>query len=269
MSFKKIGLIAGEGRFPIIFAQKAKLNNVDIIAVGIKSKTNKKLKKYVEKAYYVKLGEFKKLINYFKKHNIKVAVMAGKVPKVSIFDKRIIADKELKELLNRVKDKKDVSLLKEIGNVLQLNGIEVLKSTIYMEEFLANKGNITKRKPTQQEQEDIEFGKKIAKEIAHLDIGQTIVVKDKAVLAVEAIEHTDQTIKRASKLGKKDVVVVKVARPNQDMRFDVPAIGVKTIKFLIKAKAKVLALESGRTFIFDKEEIKRLADKHNISIVVF
>lgn len=264
----RVGLIAGEGKLPIILAKNAREEGVEVSAVGIKGKTNKKLRKYVEDFHLVKLGQLNELVQYFKNRSLKKVVMAGKVPKIHLFDKvRFAMDKELVSLLEEVKDKKDDSLLKAVANYLQQRGLVLLDSTLWLKELLPEKGILTKSSPTDREKEDVEFGKKIAKNIAGLDIGQTVVIKEKAVLAVEAIEHTDKTIIRGGKLGNGGVVVVKVSRPEQDMRFDIPVVGLRTIKILRKAKANVLAVESGKTLFIEKEKIVNTADKAGISIV--
>lgn len=264
----RVGLIAGEGKLPLILAKNAKNEGVSISAVGIKGKTNKNLRKYVKDFHAVKLGQLNKLVQYFKKRSLKKVVMIGKVPKIHLFGKmRLAMDKELRNLLEDVRDKKDNSLLEAIANYLQQQGIILLDSTLWLKDLLPQEGVLTKIVPTGREKKDIVFGKEIAKKIAELDIGQTVVVKDKAVLAVEAIEHTDETIRRGGKLGKKGVVVVKVSRPNQDRRFDIPVVGLKTIKILKKFKAAVLAVESGKTLFIEKEKIIKTANKGGISIV--
>jgi len=269
ISFDKIGLIAGEGDFPIIFARNAKEKGIRVIAVGIKGKTKKELSSYVQELCFVKLGQLNRLLSFLKKHSITQAVMAGKVPKVSIFNTRLILDGQLQNLLKSVKDKKDDSLLKAVARYLEENGITLLESTMFLEDCLPDKAVLTSRQPTEREYKDIEFARTIAKDIAGLDIGQMVVVKDKTILAVEAIEHTDETIKRAGKFGRGDIVVVKVSRPNQDMRFDVPVVGLDTVKSLKRAKATVLAVEAKKTLFMDKDKVIEKADKEGISIVVF
>ncbi len=268
MSLNKVGLIAGEGKLPILLAENAKKQGVKIIAVGIKGKTDRKLRKYVDKLHLVKLGHLKELLDFLKENSLSKVVMIGKVPKIHLFDKmRLFADKELVDLLKKVKDKKDDSLLKAIANYLENEEIILLDSTMWLSDYLLDKGVLTSRNPTKKENEDIQFGKDIAKSIADLDIGQTVIVKDKAVLAVEAIEHTDEAIKRGGQLGGGNVVVVKVSRPNQDMRFDIPVIGLETIKSLKKARASVLAVENKKTLFIDKEEVINYANKYGITIV--
>jgi len=269
MFLQKIGLIAGEGKFPIIFAKNAKEKGIEIVAVGIEGKTKEELNKYVDELLLVKLGELSKLIAFLKQNSINQLVMAGKIPKIHLFDKNIALDRELKSLLDSVEDRKDDSLLKGVAKYLEKMGMTLLDSTIFLKDNLPEKGILTKRHPTDKEYENIEFGRSIAKRIAELDIGQTVVVKDKAVLAVEAIEHTDETIRRGGRLGNGDVIVVKVSRPKQDMRFDVPVVGLDTIKSLKQAKAKVLAVESKKTLFIDKSEIIEEADKSGISIIAF
>jgi len=264
----RLGLIAGGGDFPLLFARRAKARGISLICIALKDETSPELEKLVDKIYWISFGEVRQAVDLLKKENIKKAVMIGKITKARFFKDRPAVDDGGNLILKLAKDKKDITLFKAAAAYLKLRGITIVSSLICLKENLARKGCLTKREPTQKEWQDIRFGFRIAKRLAALDVGQTIVVKDKAVLAVEAIEGTDAAIKRGGALGNGDVVVVKAARPKQDMRFDIPVIGVHTINSLKEARASVLALEKNKTLIINQEELAKLADAAGISIVV-
>ncbi len=261
-----IGLIAGDGRFPLIFAEGVKKNGIKIIAIGLEDITAPILKDYVDKLYWIKVGQLGRLIKILKRENVKKVVMAGKVSKTLMFTK-IRPDIRAITLYMRLKDRKDDSLLLGIVSELEKEDIKVEEPTRYVPHLLAEKGVITKRKPKKDELKDIEFGWPIAKEMGRLDIGQTVVVKGRAVLAVEAIEGTDAAIRRGAELGRGGVVVIKAAKPKQDMRFDAPVVGLNTIQILKEAKAAALAVEAGKTILLEKEDMIKLADKEKICII--
>ena len=263
----RIALLAGNGRFPIIFAKAAKKKNVELIAIAINEEASKDLEKYVDKIYWLGVGELEKLSQILKQEKLTSCVMAGQVRHKLLFDKNIKIDEKMKELLSKVKDKKTDSLIGAVANRLEASGIKLLDSTIFLKDLLPEKGLLTKTPLDKSVLEDIEFGKDIAKSIAGLDIGQSIVVKDKVVLAVESIEGTDEAIKRGAQYGKEGVVVIKVSKPNQDMRFDVPIIGPDTIRLLKELKASSIAIEAKKTLIIDREEAINLANESNIGIV--
>ncbi|MFC1704374.1 LpxI family protein [Candidatus Omnitrophota bacterium] len=265
---KILGLIAGNGRFPVVFAQAAKRKaNVTIFAVGIKGDTSRELKKYVDKLFWVGPGELKKLLGMLKAGNISEVVMAGQVNPKNLFNKKIALDQDIKALLERVKDKKADTIFSAVAEKLQELGIQLIDSTIYLKDLMPPKGALTQRTPTPAEWDDIMFGKDIAKHIGHLDIGQTVCIKQKAILAIEALEGTDEAILRAGRLGNGNVTVVKVSKPQQDMRFDIPVIGMNTIKSLITAKACCLAIEAEKTLLLDREQCVAQANKKGICII--
>ena len=263
----RIGLIAGNGRFPIIFAESARKKDVEIIAIAINEETSQELEKFVNKIYWLGVGELERLLSILKQENIKHIVMAGQVRHKLLFDKKIKIDKKMQFLLGSLKNKKTDSIIGGVARLLQFKGVKVLSSIIFLSDYLPRKGVLTKQLPDARILKDIEFGRNIAKTIAGLDIGQSVVVKDKVVLAVESIEGTDEAVRRAAKYGKEGVVVVKVTKPRQDMRFDVPVIGPDTIRILSEVKASCLAIEAKKTLIIDKEETLRLADEANITII--
>jgi len=264
---KRIALLAGNGRFPVIFAKAAKKQNIEIIAIGINEETSKDLEKNVNKIYWIGVGELEKLFQILLQEKLTSCVMAGQVRHRLLFDKNIKLDKKMTELLGSVKDKKTDSLIGAVASRLELSGIKLLDSTTFLKDFLPEKGTLTKDSLDKRVLEDIEFGRTIAKSIASLDIGQTVVVKDKVILAVESIEGTDEAIKRGARYGKEGVVVVKVSKPNQDMRFDVPIIGPKTIELLKELKAACIAIEAQKTLIVDKKETIDLANESKIAVV--
>jgi DUF1009 family protein len=264
---EKIGLIAGNRKFPILFSQAAKKRNYYIVTVAIRGDTSPELRKYVDKMYWIGLDEFRRLFEIFKTENITKIVMAGQVSPRRLFSKEIERDEDLKGLLQAIKDKKADTLFAAVADKLEKEGFTLINSTTFMEEFLPQKGTLTKREPTLKDWEDISFGLELAKAIAHLDVGQTVAVKHKAIVAVEALEGTDNLIRRAGRIACGGITVVKVSKPRQDMRFDIPVVGLNTVKNLIRVKASCLAIEAGKTLFIDKEESVELADKKGISIV--
>jgi len=263
---RKIGLIAGNGKFPLIFAQEAKKVGTEVVALAIKKETSPSLENLVDRIHWVNVGQLGDLIEICKKEGITRAVMAGQVRHTRLFG-QVRLDARAMALLAGVKDKKANSLLGAVADELLREGIELIDSATYLSHLLPSPGILTRRKPTQNEWRDIEFGHKMAKEIAGLDIGQTVVVKDQTVLAVEGMDGTDRTIKRGGKLGRGDVVVVKVSKPQQDRRFDLPIIGEKTVEVLKQAKAKVLAFSARSTILLNREKVVKSANQNGISLV--
>ena len=263
----RIGLIAGNGRFPILFAREAKKREVEVIAIGINEETSKDIGQYVKKIYWLGVGELARLFQILRQERLTSVVMAGQVKHKLLFDKNIKIDKKMSELLDRVSDKKTDSLIGAVAGMLESSGMKLLDSTTFLSDYIPEKGMLTKHSLDQRVLEDIEFGRSIACSIAGIDIGQTVVVKDKVVLAVESIEGTDEAIKRGARYGKEGIVVIKVSKPDQDMRFDVPIIGPDTVRLLKNLKASCLAIEAKKTLIIDKEETIRMANEAGIGIV--
>jgi len=263
----RIGLLAGNGRFPIIFAESARKKGVEVIAIGINEETSKELEKFVYKIYWLGVGELEKLIGILKEENIRSIVMAGQVRHKLLFDNNIKIDKRMQFLLGGLRNKKTDSIIGAVARLLEFKGIKVLSSITFLSDYLPQKGVLTSKLPDERVLKDIDFGRRIAKAIAGLDIGQSIVVKDMVVLAVESIEGTDEAIRRAERYGKDGIVVIKVTKPRQDMRFDVPVVGPDTIRLLKEVKASCLSIEAKKTLIIDKQETLRLAEEAGISIV--
>lgn len=264
---EKIGLIAGNRKFPMIFSQSAKRQGLFIVAVAIKGDTNRGLKEYADKIYWLKLGDFKQMFEVFKKEGITRIAMAGQISPSRLFSKEVYRNQELRSILDSIKDKKADTIFGAVADKIKDAGFELIDSTIYLKEFLPKKGNLTKRVPDIKEWESIYFGFDLARQIAGLDIGQTVAVKDKAIIAVEALEGTDNLIRRAGRLSRGCFILVKVSKPKQDMRFDIPVVGLNTIKNLIRAKASCLAIEADKTLFIDKDPSVLLANKKGLAIV--
>jgi DUF1009 family protein len=263
---KKIGLIAGNGNFPLAFARAAKEKGLQVIAVAHEGETSPELKDWVDGIFWIKVGQLGKLIAIFKEQGVHDVLMAGGIKKTRLF-KGGMPDMRGAALLARMLYKKDDSILRAVAEELESDGITVRESTLYLDNIVAAPGVLTKRKPSKDEKRDIEFGWQLAKEIGRLDVGQTVVVKDQAVLAVEAIEGTDEAIRRGGLLCGQDAVVVKVCKPQQDLRFDLPAVGTLTIKTMEEVKASCLAVEAGKTIIIEREKVIFNAERAGISIV--
>lgn len=264
---EKIGLIAGNRRFPILLAQSAKRQGFCVVAIAVKDDTCPSLKKYVDKIYWLRLDEFSRLFDIFKEEGIGRVVMAGQISPARIFSKEVRESRQLQEILSRIKDKKADTIFSALAEELNSHGIELADSTIFMKEMMPAKGILTAKKPTAQEGEDIDFGFGLAKSVAGLDIGQAIAVKDKVIIAVEAFEGTDNLIRRSRKLIRSGFTLVKVSKPRQDLRFDIPVVGTATITNLAKSKAAGLAIEAGKTLFLDRDKAVKLADKKGLFIV--
>ena len=263
---EKIGLIAGNRKFPLLFSEQARKKGAYIVAVAIRGDTSLKLKKLVDKIYWLNLSEFSKMFEIFKKEGVRKVIMAGQISPWRLFSKDIAKDPLLCKMLNDIKDKKADTIFGSIAGKLEEHGMELGDSTSFLEGYLPKKGILTKCQPDFEAWEDVYFGLILAKQIAYLDIGQTVAVKHKAIVAVEALEGTDRLIKRAGRVAGKGIIIVKVSKPKQDMRFDIPVIGLLTVKNLIKAGARCLAFEAGKTLFIDKEKSLKLADKKGLVI---
>ncbi len=262
-----LGLIAGNGKFPLLLAScYRKKHGARIEAVGFRGETSPELANLVDNLLWVGVGQLGKVIKFFRNAGVSRAVMAGQIRPTRMFEKLKLDLRGLK-VLSRLDNRKADSIFSSVANEMRKDGITLLDSTSFLKDFLAREGVLTARQPTERESEDARFGADIAKEIGRLDIGQTVVVKDKAIVAVEALEGTDETIRRGGRLAGEGTVVVKMAKPSQDMRFDVPVIGIETIRTMREAKAALLAVEAQKTLILDEEDVKRLADESSICVV--
>ncbi len=263
---EKIGLIAGKSDFPVIFAKAAKAKGLYIVAVGIEGETKPEVGGIADKFCWVKLGELSRVLEVFKSEGVRKAVMAGGITKSRIFNEALKIDGLMKSILVRALDRKDDTLLSLITSTLRSAGVELLDSTLFLEDLLPGAGVLAGPGPSQAQEEDIRFGTKIAKDIAGLDVGLSIFVKDKAVIAVEDIEGTDAMICRAGRLAGPGGTVIKVARPKQSMKFDLPVIGPQTVVSMAEAKASCLAIEADKTLIIEKDETIKLAGKNGITV---
>lgn len=268
---ERLGLIAGNGQFPFILAKEARAMGNEIIAIALKEEAHPLLKDHVDKIYWVSLGQVGKIISILKKEKVSKAVMAGQVKHNKLFANFSLDLKAIKILMS-LKNKQTDSILSAVIKEFEKNGINFISSTTYLEKWIPGEGVLTASKPSGREMDDIMFGYQIAKKVSALDIGQTVVVKDKAIIAIEAMEGTDLCIERAGGIaapfgGKSDMVVVKVSKLKQDMRFDVPVIGMKTVETLRSAGARVLAFEAHKTLLFDKDYFIQMANRYKISVI--
>lgn len=262
----KFGLIAGNGEFPFLVIEGAKKQGASLAVVAIREETDKRIDEVAEKVIWVGIGQLNKMISFFKNEGVGRAIMAGQVKHVQIFSGAMPDMRMLKMLWNLPRRNTD-ALIGGVAAEMAKEGIELIDSTYFIQDNLAQKGVLTTRKPTDIEKGNIEYGLHIAGEIARLDLGQTIVVRAKACVAIEAMEGTDAVIRRAGDLANGKLTVVKVAKPDQDMRFDVPVVGLPTIQTMIEAGATCLSVSAGKTLIFDREEMLKLADKNKICIL--
>ncbi len=262
----KFGLIAGNGKFPFLVLEGARRAGASLSVVAIKEETDKRIEEVAERVVWVGIGQLGKMISFFKTEGVEKAIMAGQVKHVQIFSSALPDLRMIKMLWNLPQRNTD-ALIGGVAGEMAKEGIELIDSTYFIKDQLAQEGVLTRRKPDETEKGNIEYGLRIANEIARLDLGQTIVVRAKACVAVEAMEGTDACILRAGSLAKGKLTVVKVAKPNQDMRFDVPVVGVPTIETMIEAGATCLCLTPDKTLMFEKTEMLALAERYKISVV--
>jgi hypothetical protein len=261
-----IGLIAGGGQFPLLFAEAAQKRGRPVAAGCHASETAPELEHGAAACCWVKLGQLGKIIRFFHEHGVTETVFCGTITKTRIF-RDVLPDLKALALWRKIDTRLDDAILRAVAGVLEEEGITVLASTCYLEHLFFPKGVLGRRKPSAEQQADIRFGWKMAREIGRLDIGQCVVVRGGAVLAVEAIEGTDAAIRRGGELAGSGAVVVKLKKPGQDFRFDLPATGAKTVETLAAVKGAVLAVEAGQSLIFDREAMIAAADRAGIAVV--
>jgi DUF1009 family protein len=263
------GLIAGNGDFPFLVLEGARSRGIEMAVVAIREEASPELERVAKRLHWVSLGELSRTIELLHQEGVNRAVMAGQVKHNKIFS-AIRPDWRLAKLLFSLPAKNTDSLIGAIAGVLSEEGIELVNSTKFLGPLLPEAGVLTKRVPNESEAADIAYGHKVARQIAGLDLGQMVVVRDRACVAIEAMEGTDETIERAARItGGQKLVVVKVSKPLQDMRFDVPVVGLKTIEVMRKANATALAIDAGRTLLFDRDDLIRAADDAGIAIEAF
>lgn len=263
---KKLGLIAGDGELPVRLAKSAQENGFEIVAISFTSSNRRELSNYCQKIYPYGPGEIQKMLNTLQKEGITQLSFIGKVHKGLLFQNPRLDSKAI-EVIKKMRRLNDDAIMLAAIEELSKENITVLDQTIFIKELLAPKGVFGKYMPTNEQKLDIEYGFNIAKEMGKLDIGQSVIIKNKMILAVEAIEGTDRAIRRGCRLGKNDAVVVKVSKPSQDKRFDIPAVGLNTLKTMKKYGGRVLAVEAGETIIVQKEEMIKYADKNKMVFV--
>lgn len=263
---ENIGIIAGGGQFPLLFIEAAQKEGRRVVVVAHKGETDHRVGDTADAVCWIKLGQLGKLLSFFKKEGVGETVFLGTITKTRIF-RDVLPDLKALTLWNKIDRKQDDAILRAIAATIEKEGIAVLESTLYLRDLLFPQGVLTKKKLSKDQRKDIEFGWQNAREIGRLDIGQCVVVRDRTVLAVEAIEGTDATILRGGKLAKENAVVVKVRKPGQDFRFDLPATGLKTIENLIKVNGSVLAVEAGQSLLFDRQAMVKEANRAGLVVV--
>ena len=266
-SSKSIGLIAGQGHLPGIIARDARKKGYRVVVVALKGLADGSEDDYADVVKSFNAGKINSVLAYLKDNGVSEAVFAGKVPKSVLYDGTVIPDLRAIGILKKLVDQRDDTIIDTIVREFEKDDIKLLDMKAFCSDLLTPEGCLTKKGPSRAEKRDIEFGFKMAKAVGDLDIGQTVVVKDRAVMAVEAIEGTDEAIMRGGLLALEGAVVVKVSRPGQDMRFDVPVVGPDTLKAMVKAKVRVLALEAGKSIFLERDDFISGAENAGISIV--
>lgn len=262
----RIGIIAGGGKFPLMVAESARKKGIHVVAVAHRGETDPALADRVDSVVWIDLGQLNRLIGALKENGVRKALMAGTITKSRMFGK-ISPDARGLALISRMTEFHDDGILRALADELTEEGLEIVSSIAYLPELVTPPGCLTRRQPDEAEKADIQFGWRMAKELGRLDVGQCVVVRNKTVLSMEALEGTDEAILRGGRLAREKAVVVKVSKPNQDLRFDVPSVGPETVKVMSEVKASVLALEAGKTLIFDRPETIANADEWGISII--
>ena len=263
------GLIAGNGKFPFLVLEGARSRGIEMAVIAIREEASPDLERVAPLLHWVSLGELSRTIELLHKEGVKQAVMAGQVKHSRIFSS-IRPDWKLAKLLLSLPKKNTDSLIGAIAGLLEDEGIHLVDSTAFLAPLLPQEGVLTRRRPNDEESADVAYGREVAQRLAEVDLGQTVVIRDRACVAVEAMEGTDETIERAARLTEgKRLVVVKVSKPGQDMRFDVPVIGPRTIEVMKRSNATALAVDAGRTLLFDREKLIAAADDGGIAIQAF
>ncbi|HEY8150225.1 MAG TPA: UDP-2,3-diacylglucosamine diphosphatase LpxI [Vicinamibacteria bacterium] len=260
-----LGLIAGNGRFPFLVAAAGRRAGRRVVAVAIKEETDPALAGEVDEIHWVSLGQLGRCIDALKGGGVQEAVMAGQVKHKQIFA-GIVPDLKMMALLARLALKNTDSLIGAVADALGREGIALLSSTVLLQDQMATAGAMTRRRPSADELKDVEYGREVARALAGFDIGQTVVVKDRAAVAVEAMEGTDEVIRRAGRIAGAGCTVVKVAKPRQDVRFDVPVVGPGTVAAMSEAQARVLAVQAGATLLLDRAELLAQSDRGDVAV---
>jgi len=266
-SSNKYGLIAGNGRFPFLVLEAARSQGIDMVVAAIKEETFPEIEQHAATVHWMSLGQLGKLIKTFKSEGVNRAIMAGQVKHKQIFSS-IVPDLKMIQLLASLATKNTDSLIGGVARLLENEGIQLMDSTSFLRPLLPEPGVLTRRKPSESEKADLDYGYRIARELGRLDLGQSVVVSDGACIALEAMEGTDAVMERAASLaGGRMLRVVKLAKPNQDLRFDVPVIGLATVRRMALLKVSALAIEARKTLMIDREDLIREADEAEITIM--
>lgn len=264
---EKIALLAGAGRLPVELARAARELGYEVCAVALLEATDPELDQVANDCAHISIAKLGRIISYLKKQQVKKALMIGKVTKELLFEKKVIPDFKMVTFLAGLPNRKDDTIMLGFVRELEKIGVTAFDQTILIRKLMPGSGTLTKREPTAEQRKDMEYGFQVARELGRLDIGQTVVVKDMAVMALEAIEGTDACIRRGGELAREGAVVVKVAKPQQDKRFDVPTVGATTLESMIAVHAGVLAIQAGETLLVERERVLALAEQHGIAIV--
>jgi hypothetical protein len=263
-----LGLIAGNGTLPLLVSEGGRKEGYRLAAIGHIGETRKDLKRRVDVLKWVSVGQLEEIVRFFKEEKVKKIILAGAVSKTHFFS-RLRPDARALKVLSRLRDKKDDAILRAVAEEMEGEGMEVVSPIRFLAEHLAWLGCWTERKPTEREEKDMAFGRELARQMGALDVGQSVVVKDQIILAVEAIEGTDAAIRRGGKLGRGDVTVVKICKPNQDQRMDLPVIGPSTVRGLRKAGGALLAVEAGKTIVVNKDKVLEEANRNHLCLIGF
>ena len=264
---ERIGLLAGTGKLPVECTRAAKKHGYEVYAIALLPNADKELKEVAPHYEEISIGQLDTLIKYLQANDLKKVTMIGNVTKELLFSGEIQADARALQLIMMLPDRNDDTIMMAFIRELAKAGAEAFDQTILIRSLMPSRGQLSAREPSEAERKDMEFGFRMAKELGRLDVGQTVVVKDLAVMALEAIEGTDACIKRGGELARGGAVVVKVAKPAQDDRFDVPTVGLETLKTMIASGCKALAIEASKTLLVEREEFIKLADEKDIAIV--
>ena len=264
---ERLGILAGAGKLPVECARAAKQLGYEVYAVGLLADSDPSIAQFSKDYQFISVAQLDAVLNYLKVNQIQKVTMIGKVTKELLFNGAVQPDARMLQLILSLPDRRDDTIMMAFVRELAKAGIQAFDQTTLIRKLMPRRGTITRREPTEQERQDMDFGFRIAKELGRLDIGQTVVVKARAVMALEAIEGTDACIERGGKLACGGAVVAKVSKPQQDNRFDVPTVGYRTIENMAKVGATALAIEAGKTLLVEREQMISLADAKGIAIV--
>ena len=264
---ERLGILAGTGKLPVECARAAQQLGYEVYSIGLLPDSDPQIAQFSKEHQFISVAQLDAIMNYLQSRQIQKVTMLGKVTKELLFNGAIQPDARMLQLIMSLPDRKDDTIMIAFVRELAKAGMQAFDQTALIRKLMPHRGTIASREPTDAERKDIEFGFRIAKELGHLDIGQTVVVKNRAVMALEAIEGTDACIERGGTLAHGGAVVVKVSKPQQDNRFDVPTVGYQTVEQMAKFGANVLAIEAGKTLLVDRKQMVTFADEHGIAVV--